>query len=129
MNPLNCVFGVALGKFLRFVAHRKGIDVGSAKIQAIKSMPSPTTLKDLKTFLGKVSYIRRFMPALAEISYPLHQLMKKGVPYGWGQVHEEAIQKIKGILISPQTMTTPVKGLPMMLYLTSTSRSIRALLV
>ena len=68
------------------------------------------------------------MPALAEISYPLHQLMRKGVPFEWRKEHEEAIQKIKDILISPQTMTTPVKGLPMILYLTSTGRSIGALL-
>ena len=128
MNPLKCVFGVASGKFLGFVVHRKGIDVDPAKIQAIRAMTSPTTLKELKTFMGRVSYIRRFMPALAEISYPLHQLMRKGIPFEWRKEHEEAIQKIKDILISPQTMTTPVKGLPMILYLTSTDRSIGALL-
>ena len=68
------------------------------------------------------------MPALAEISYPLQQLMKKGVSFQWGQSHEEAIQRIKRILTSPQTMTMPIKGLPMILYLTSTDKSIGALL-
>ena len=128
MNPLKCVFGVTSGKFLGFVVHRQGIDIDPTKVQAIRSMPSPTNPKELKTFLGKVSYIRRFIPALAELSYPLQQLMKKGTLFKWGQSHEEAIQKIKEILTSPQTMTMPVKGLPMILYLTSTDKSIGVLL-
>ena len=81
MNPLKCAFGVASGKFLGFVVHRKGIDVDPAKAQAIQLMPSPKNKKELKGFMGKVSYIRRFVLALAEISHPLQQLMKKGVSF------------------------------------------------
>ena len=65
------MLGVASGKFLGFVVHRKGIDVDPAKVQVIQSMPLPSNKKELKGFMGKVSYIRRFVPALAEISYPL----------------------------------------------------------
>ena len=92
MNPLKFVFGVTSGKFLGFVVHRQGIDVDPAKVQAIRSMPLPTNPKGLKTFLGKVSYIRRFIPALAELSHPLQQLLKKGTLFKWGLSDEEAIQ-------------------------------------
>ena len=81
MNPLKSVFVVASRKFLRFVVHHNGIDVYPTKVQAIQSIPSPRNQKELKGFMGKVSYIRRFMPTLLEISYPLQQLMKKGVSF------------------------------------------------
>ena len=71
MNPLKCAFGVTAGKFLGFLVHQKGIDVDPKKVQAIATMKPPTTLTQLKSFLGKLSYIRRFIPGLAALTLPL----------------------------------------------------------
>ena len=57
MNPLKCAFGVSSGKFLGFLVHSKGIGVDPTKAMAIATMKPPTTVKELKSFLGKVSYI------------------------------------------------------------------------
>ena len=57
INPLNCAFGVSSGKFLGFLVHSRGIDVDLAKVMTIVTMKLPTTVKELKSFLGKVSYI------------------------------------------------------------------------
>ena len=56
MNSLKCAFGVSAGTFLGFVVHRNGIE--PSKIKAILEMPPPTTLKQLKSLMGKISYIR-----------------------------------------------------------------------
>uniref|UniRef100_A0A2N9IMP1 Integrase catalytic domain-containing protein n=1 Tax=Fagus sylvatica TaxID=28930 RepID=A0A2N9IMP1_FAGSY len=45
--------------------HQRGIDVDPARASAIATMKPPTTHKELKSFLGKLSYIRRFIPGLA----------------------------------------------------------------
>ena len=68
MNPLKCAFGVSFGKFLGFLVHNKGIDVDPAKAMAIVNMKPLATVKELKSFLGKVSYIRRFIPGLTSIT-------------------------------------------------------------
>ena len=57
MNPLKCAFGVSTGKFLGFLIHNKGIDVEPTKATAIATMKPLTTVKELKSFLGKISYI------------------------------------------------------------------------
>ena len=57
MNPLKCAFGVSSGKFLGFLVHNRGIDMDLAKATTIAIMGPPTTVKELKSFLGKVSYI------------------------------------------------------------------------
>ena len=44
MNPLKCAFGVTAGKFLGFLVHQRGIDVGPSKVQAIATMKPLTTL-------------------------------------------------------------------------------------
>ena len=58
MNPLKCSFGVSVGTFLGLVFHRNGIEVDPSKIKAILEMPPPITLKQLKSLMGKISYIR-----------------------------------------------------------------------
>ena len=55
MNPMKCAFGVSAGKFLRFLVHHRGISVDPAKAAAIATMKRPTTVRELKSFLGRVS--------------------------------------------------------------------------
>ena len=73
MNPMKCAFGVSAGKFLGFLVHHRGISVDPAKA----TMKKPTTVKELKSFLGRVSYIRRFVPRLASVTTSLSKLLKK----------------------------------------------------
>ena len=51
------------------------------------------------------------------------------VSFVWDEQQQNAFEKIKQVLSSPMTMTMPVKGQLMMLYLTSTFNFIGALLV
>ncbi|KAL5568504.1 hypothetical protein UlMin_025079 [Ulmus minor] len=88
MNPKKCTFGVNTGKFLGVIVHREGITVDEAKAAAIREMPSPKNQDQLRTLIGKVSYLRRFIPGLAELTSPMTKLLKKDVP---GETHEVAI--------------------------------------
>ena len=83
MNPLKCAFGVPTGKFLGFLVHQRGIDVDPSKAQDIATMKPPTTVKELKSFLGKLLYIRRFILGLAGLTAAFTPLLKKGRPYRW----------------------------------------------
>ena len=67
MNPLKCAFGVSLGKFLGFLVHQRGIDLDPTKAKAIDALTQPATLKELKSFVGKVSYLRRFILGMAHL--------------------------------------------------------------
>lgn len=127
MNPLKCAFGVSAGKFLGCM-HRNGISIDPSKAEDIKNMLPPNSVKQLKSFMGKVSYVMRFIPALSELMSAFQPLLKKGVPFVWKDSHNKAFEKVKSVLASPTTITIPVKGIPLILYLTSTPRSIGALL-
>ena len=61
MNMLKCAFGVFAGKFLEFLVHSRGIDVDPAKATAIATIKAPAIVKELKSFMGKDSYIQRFI--------------------------------------------------------------------
>uniref|UniRef100_A0A2N9FH10 Integrase catalytic domain-containing protein n=1 Tax=Fagus sylvatica TaxID=28930 RepID=A0A2N9FH10_FAGSY len=56
--------GVYVGKFLGFLVHNRGIDIDPAKASAIATIKVPASHKELKSFLERLSYIRRFIPEI-----------------------------------------------------------------
>uniref|UniRef100_A0A2N9G179 Reverse transcriptase domain-containing protein n=1 Tax=Fagus sylvatica TaxID=28930 RepID=A0A2N9G179_FAGSY len=127
MNPLKCAFGVSAGKFLGFLVHNRGIDVDPAKASAIATMKAPTSHKELKSFLGRLSYIKRFIPGLASVTAVFIPLMKKGVPFVWSTACQQAFEKIQLIMTKLPTVCAPIPGRPLRLYLASNNEAIGGL--
>jgi len=94
MNPMKCAFRVSARKFLRFLVYHKGMSVDPAKATAIATMKRPITVKELKSFQQRVSYIRRFMPGLALVTSELSKLLKNGIEFTCGTEQQEAFQRI-----------------------------------
>ena len=95
MNPLKCAFGVSSRKFLGFLVHNRGIDVDLAKATTIATMRPPAIVKELKSFLGKVPYIRRFIPELTSINSAFTKLLKKGQNFEWGEAQQTAFKRLQ----------------------------------
>ena len=125
---MKCAFEVSVGKFLGFLVHHRGISVDPAKATAIVTMKRLTIVRELKSFLGRVSYIRRFVPRLASVTSGLSKLLKKGTEFTWGTKQQEAFQRIQQIMNHLPTLQAPVRGRPLLLYLASNSQAIGALL-
>ena len=128
MNPLRCAFGLSSRKFLGFLVHSKGIDVDPAKATAIATMKPPATIKELKSFLGKVSYIRRFIPGLASITSAFAKLLKNGQSFEWGETQQTAFKRLQQIMMNLPTMQAPIRKKPLLLYLATNSYAIGALI-
>ena len=86
MNPLKCAFGVSAGKLLGFIINEKGIEIDPKKIEAIKNVKIPTCKKDLQSFLGKVNFLRRFVPNLFGIVNVFAPILwlKDETEFAWG---------------------------------------------
>ena len=59
-------------KFLGHEISAKGIATDSDKIKAVMEWPTPTNVKDLRSFLGYASYYRKFVKIFSKITGPLH---------------------------------------------------------
>ena len=129
MNPLKCAFGVSSGKFLGFLVHSRGIDVDPAKATTIATIRPPVTVKELKSFLGKVSYIWRFIPRLASITSAFTKLLKKGQSFEWGEAQQTAFKRLQQIMMNLPTVQAPIHKKPLLLYLATNSYAIGALIV
>ncbi|CAL8989853.1 unnamed protein product [Prunus brigantina] len=128
MNPLKCAFGVTSGKFLGFVVRHRGIEIDPSKIKAIREMPPPRNLRELRGLQGRLAYIRRFISNLSGRCQPFSRLMKKDVPFVWDQACQNALESIKQYLLNPPVLMAPIKGKPLILYIAALERSLGALL-
>jgi hypothetical protein len=77
LNPTKCIFGVPLGKLLRFIVSNRGIEAKLVKILAITDMGAPTTIKDVQKLTGCMAALNRFISRLGERGLPFFKLLKR----------------------------------------------------
>uniref|UniRef100_A0A3P9J3I3 Gypsy retrotransposon integrase-like protein 1 n=1 Tax=Oryzias latipes TaxID=8090 RepID=A0A3P9J3I3_ORYLA len=115
LHPDKCCF---MRRELEFLGHRigsEGISTLEEKVQAVRDWPTPTTLRDLKSFLGLASYYRRFVRGFSCIAAPLFHLQKKDCDFVWTQECEQAFSSLKKALTNSPILTPPDPKLPFIL--------------
>ncbi|XP_073138471.1 uncharacterized protein [Henckelia pumila] len=78
-----------------------------SKTEAILNCLRPTTVSEIRSFLGMAGYYRRFMENFSQIAKPLTQLTRKDVPFVWTSKCEESFHELRCRLT-----TAPVLALP-----------------
>ena len=63
--------------FLGHVVSRDGIRVDPKKIKAIIVWPRPTTVTEVRSFIGLANYYRRFLKDFSKIAASLSRLTQK----------------------------------------------------
>ena len=85
LNPKKCVFGVTSGKMLGYIVSQKGIEVDPNKAKAIREMQELKIEKNIRGFLGKLQFIRRFITKLTVVCEPIFKLLKQDQPVVWNE--------------------------------------------
>ncbi|GFT44507.1 transposon Tf2-6 polyprotein [Trichonephila clavipes] len=76
LKPSKCIFGVTSIKFLGFKVSESGIEPLSDRVDCILNFPQPTTLTQLRRFLGLFNFYRRFVPKAAHLLAPLNKFLE-----------------------------------------------------
>lgn len=90
-----CEFWLDRVVFLGHVISSDGISVDPNKVEAVLQWSAPTSVPDIRSFLGLAGYYRRFIEGFSKIARPLTQLTQKGVSFKWSEACEKSFQELK----------------------------------
>lgn len=95
LNKEKCRFGVQEIEFYGHILSMSGIKPKHDKVQAVKEFRTPVSAEEVRSFLGLVNYVGKFIPNLATVSEALRRLTKKEVSFEWGSEQQWAFETLK----------------------------------
>jgi hypothetical protein len=108
-NLEKCSFGMNMVQYLGYIVDEHGVHVDPTKIQVIRDWPAPTTLTELRSFLGLANFYRRFVLGFSHIAWALNQVTKGGGKenFVWGKSQQQAFDDLKNCLCSAPVLSLP----------------------
>ena len=102
-------------EFLGHILQPGHISVDPRKLPALRSWPIPSTVYDIRQFLGLCNYFRKFIKDFSSIAAPLTELTsdkahapgKNGKLHEWTPTHQVAFTALKTALTSPPVLAIP----------------------
>jgi hypothetical protein len=90
-----CAFHQKEVSFLGCIISTEGLRMDPDKTRAIVEWPTPTTVKEVQSFLGMAQYNRKFIKGFSAITTPLSELTRKDQPWEWTDKQEQAFNRLK----------------------------------
>ena len=128
LNWEKCHFMVQQGIVLGHIISARGIEVDKAKIDLVRSLPPPTTVREVRSFLGHAGFYRRFIKDFSKITRPLCCLLQKDVAFNFDEDCKKAFEKLKEMLTTAPIIMSPNWNLPFELMCDASDYAVGAVL-
>jgi hypothetical protein len=117
-------------EFLGHYVGRSGLRVMEDKIEAVRDWPVPTSMRELRAFLGLAGYYRRFVRNFSDIALPLTELTRNVTHQRlqWGARQQVAFIELKRALQSTPVLALPDPSLPFVVNCDASGYAVGAVL-
>ncbi|KAM1185235.1 hypothetical protein ACFX2G_014863 [Malus domestica] len=128
LNWEKCHIMVKQGIVLGHIVSERGIEVDKSKIDLVRYLPSPTSVREVRSFLGHAGFYRRFIKDFSKISTPLCRLLQKDVSFEFNEECEKAFKHLKEMLTSAPIIRPPDWSIPFELMCDASDYALSAVL-
>lgn len=97
---LKCEFAKYVVKYLGHILEKDRISPLTDNVIAIREFPTSKSKTNIRQFLGKVNFYHRYIPNYSQLLEPLHNTLRKDVPFSWTEECQQSFEKVKSYLIS-----------------------------
>ncbi|WRX09990.1 Reverse transcriptase domain - like 10 [Theobroma cacao] len=102
-----CEFWLESVAFLGHVVSKDGIQVDSKKIEAVEKWPRPTSVTEIRSFVGLAGYYHCFVRDFSKIVAPLTKLTRKDTKFEWSDACENSFEKLKACFTTALVLSLP----------------------
>ena len=124
-----CEFWLKEVGFLGHVISGEGIAVDPEKIETVTEWEAPSTVGEIRSFLGLAGYYRRFIENFSKIAKPMTELLKKDTKFKWTEECEASFQELKKRLVTSPVLVLPDKTKDYEVYCDASRRGLGAVLM
>ncbi|CAN6695167.1 unnamed protein product [Malus baccata var. baccata] len=128
LNWEKCHFLVKQGIVLGHIISERGIEVDKSKIDLVRYLPSPTSVREVRSFLGHAGFYRRFIKDFSKIAQPLCCLLQKDVSFEFNEACEKAFKHLKDLLTTAPIITPSDWSIPFELMCDASDYALGAVL-
>lgn len=107
LNPNKSLFGLEEGKLLGHIISKYGIQIDPSRIEAIQKLDIPRNKKEVQYFLGRINFLRRFIPNLAEILTTITNMLRKDSEIKWDAEERIYLSEVKSSLTHAPVLASP----------------------
>ena len=108
VSPKKCEFMTEETEFLGMLVSKDGISVNPEKVDVVKTWPRPSSLTELRSFVGLLQFFRRFIRGFSAIAAPITALTRKGSGiHKWDKNCDMAFAKLKESLTTAPVLMAP----------------------
>ncbi|CAN6459005.1 unnamed protein product [Victoria cruziana] len=100
-------FMVREGIVLGHIVSDRGIEVDKAKVETIAKLTPPSSVREVRSFLGLAGFYRRFIQDFSKISRPLCELLAKDVSFVFSEECLRSFNRLKEALVSAPILRAP----------------------
>jgi hypothetical protein len=111
-----CEFWIKEVPFLGHVVSLEGIAVDPGKVKVVLEWKPPTTVSEVRSFLGLAGYYRRFILNFFKTMKPITKLLKKGNKYVWSEACDEAFKHLRKLSTTSSVLAQPDTTKPLDVY-------------
>jgi hypothetical protein len=108
LNPKKILFSMEEGKLLGHIIFKDGIRIDPSRIEAIQKLDYPRNKKEIQSFNGRINFLRRFIPNLAEHLRELTNMLKKTGQVKWTEEAKKSFHQVKFALSHALSLSAPI---------------------
>ena len=112
LKPQKCEFGVTKVNFLGFIIEHGKMTMDPVKLAGIADWPAPSTLRQLRSFLGFGNFYQKFIHHYSDLTHPLNELLQKDQGYDWTPARQLAFDKLKQCFMEEPVLLLPDQTRP-----------------
>lgn len=115
---VKCKFAADSVKYLGHIIENNSVKPIKDNLISIRNFPVPKTQKNVRQFLGKINFYHKYVPNMATILDPLHNLLKKDKPakVDWTTKCQDSFEKLKNALCTQPVLGIFDPNLPIYIY-------------
>lgn len=128
LNFKKCSFAKPSIQYLGHILGPNTVQPLHDNLTAISNFPTPKSRKNIRQFLGKVNFYRKFIPKSASLLEPFHNLLRKNIPFSWSPACQAAFEKVKNLLTSAPILAIFDRTRPILIYTDASGVGVGAVL-